>query len=52
MAKAAAAIGEFAGFPKATFEFLAGIAAHNEKAWFDAHVPADKRAAYWRDFHA
>jgi len=20
------------------------------KAWFDAHVPADKRAAYWRDF--
>jgi MurNAc alpha-1-phosphate uridylyltransferase len=22
------------------------------KAWFDAHVPADKRAAYWRDFRA
>lgn len=20
------------------------------KAWFDAHVPAEKRAAYWRDF--
>jgi N-acetylmuramate 1-kinase len=20
------------------------------KAWFDAHVPQDKRAAYWRDF--
>jgi uncharacterized protein (TIGR02453 family) len=25
------------GFPKATFEFLAGIAAHNEKAWFEDH---------------
>jgi aminoglycoside/choline kinase family phosphotransferase len=20
------------------------------KAWFDAHVPAEKRAAYWHDF--
>lgn len=29
----------FAGFPVATFEFLNGIAAHNEKAWFDAHRP-------------
>jgi uncharacterized protein (TIGR02453 family) len=37
MAKAAAAIGEFSGFPKETFSFLEGIAAHNEKAWFDAH---------------
>ena len=27
----------FAGFPKETFAFLDGIAAHNEKAWFDAH---------------
>jgi uncharacterized protein (TIGR02453 family) len=27
----------FSGFPGATFEFLNGIAAHNEKAWFDAH---------------
>lgn len=27
----------FSGFPAATFEFLNGIAAHNEKAWFDAH---------------
>jgi uncharacterized protein (TIGR02453 family) len=27
----------FAGFPAATFEFLSGIAAHNEKAWFDAN---------------
>jgi aminoglycoside/choline kinase family phosphotransferase len=22
------------------------------KAWFDAHVPADKRAAYWREHRA
>ena len=29
--------GGFAGFPKQTFAFLEGIAAHNEKAWFDAH---------------
>src|SRR5664279_4905169 len=28
---------EFAGFPAATFEFLNGIAANNEKTWFDAH---------------
>jgi uncharacterized protein (TIGR02453 family) len=27
------------GFPKQTFEFLSGIAAHNEKAWFDANWP-------------
>lgn len=27
----------FAGFPAATFEFLAGVAIHNEKAWFDAN---------------
>jgi uncharacterized protein (TIGR02453 family) len=27
------------GFPKQTFEFLAGIAKHNEKAWFDANRP-------------
>lgn len=27
----------FAGFPKATFEFLKGIAANNEKPWFEAH---------------
>jgi uncharacterized protein (TIGR02453 family) len=40
MAKAATkpvAVEAFTGFPKATFEFLKGIAAHNEKAWFDAH---------------
>ena len=30
---------EFGGFPAATFEFLNGIAAHNEKVWFDAHRP-------------
>lgn len=36
MAKAAP-VGEFTGFPKQTFAFLEGIAAHNEKAWFDAH---------------
>lgn len=29
----------FNGFPAATFEFLNGIAAHNEKVWFDAHRP-------------
>lgn len=28
---------EFSGFPKETFLFLEGIAAHNEKAWFDAN---------------
>jgi len=28
---------DFAGFPKETFSFLAGLAAHNEKAWFEEH---------------
>ena len=28
---------EFTGFPNATFSFLEGIAAHNEKPWFDAN---------------
>jgi uncharacterized protein (TIGR02453 family) len=40
MAKAATkpvVVEAFTGFPKATFEFLKGIAAHNEKVWFDAH---------------
>jgi uncharacterized protein (TIGR02453 family) len=27
----------FGGFPEATFAFLDGISAHNEKAWFDSH---------------
>lgn len=27
----------FDGFPDATFEFLRGVAAHNEKGWFDAN---------------
>lgn len=27
----------FSGFPKATIQFLEGIAAHNEKSWFDAN---------------
>src|SRR5665213_2366294 len=27
----------FDGFPAATGEFLTGIAAHNDKTWFDAH---------------
>jgi uncharacterized protein (TIGR02453 family) len=31
------AIAPFTGFPKQTLSFLAGLAAHNEKAWFDAH---------------
>ena len=29
----------FEGFPAETFAFLEGIAAHNEKAWFDANRP-------------
>ena len=29
----------FPGFPKDTFAFLEGIAAHNEKAWFEANRP-------------
>ena len=28
---------DFAGFPAATFEFLTGIAAHNDKLWFEAN---------------
>lgn len=28
---------QFTGFPQATFAFLAGIAANNEKSWFDAN---------------
>ncbi|HEX4297127.1 MAG TPA: DUF2461 domain-containing protein [Devosia sp.] len=38
-AKAKAAISGpgFSGFPKATTTFLKGIAAHNDKAWFEAH---------------
>jgi len=36
---------EFTGFPPQTFEFLLGIAANNEKAWFDAHR-ADYDAHY------
>jgi uncharacterized protein (TIGR02453 family) len=27
----------FAGFPRETLRFLAGIRAHNDKAWFEAH---------------
>jgi uncharacterized protein (TIGR02453 family) len=29
----------FSGFPPATFEFLSGIAANNDKTWFEAHRP-------------
>ena len=32
-------VSDFAGFPAATFEFLTGIAAHNDKEWFEAHRP-------------
>jgi uncharacterized protein (TIGR02453 family) len=39
------AIPPFTGFPKTTFAFLGGIAAHNDKAWFDAHR-ADYDAGY------
>lgn len=35
----------FAGFPETTFRFLAGLAEHNDKAWFDAHR-ADYEAGY------
>lgn len=34
---ASAEQGGFPGFPRETFSFLEGIAAHNEKAWFDEH---------------
>ncbi len=27
----------FTGFPRATFEFLEGLSAHNNKQWFEAH---------------
>ena len=37
MVKAKTADEAFAGFPKETFAFLSGIAAHNEKAWFEGH---------------
>jgi len=40
MAKAAAktaVVEAFTGFPKQTYEFLKGIATHNDKIWFDAH---------------
>ena len=35
----------FPGFTQATFDFLAGLAANNDKAWFDAHR-ADYEAAW------
>jgi uncharacterized protein (TIGR02453 family) len=41
---AVAAVG-FAGFGKETVRFLAGLRAHNEKDWFDAHR-ADYEAAF------
>ena len=37
----------FTGFPEGTFRFLRGLAAHNDKAWFDAH-----RAEYERHYLA
>lgn len=37
MGKAPVTVEKFTGFPKATFKFLEGIAAHNDKAWFEAH---------------
>lgn len=30
-------MGDFQGFPKATFSFLRGLSKNNKKAWFDAH---------------
>ncbi|HEY8594032.1 MAG TPA: DUF2461 domain-containing protein [Devosiaceae bacterium] len=36
---------EFKGFPQITLDFLRGLAAHNEKAWFEAHR-ADYEAGY------
>ena len=35
----------FEGFPKETVRFLAGLGAHNDKAWFEAHR-ADYDAAF------
>jgi uncharacterized protein (TIGR02453 family) len=35
----------FSGFPRETFEFLAGLAEHNSKAWFEAH--RDDYEAYY-----
>jgi uncharacterized protein (TIGR02453 family) len=39
------ATSSFAGFPAATFTFLRGVAANNNKAWFDAHR-TDYEAGY------
>jgi uncharacterized protein (TIGR02453 family) len=39
------ATSSFAGFPQATFAFLRGVAANNNKVWFDAHR-ADYEAGY------
>jgi uncharacterized protein (TIGR02453 family) len=37
MAATASQSTAFNGFPRETFAFLEGIAAHNDKAWFEAH---------------
>jgi uncharacterized protein (DUF2461 family) len=51
----------FQGFPKETVRFLAGLRAHNEKEWFEAHRddyqrflkhPADLRTPKIVDFVA
>jgi uncharacterized protein (TIGR02453 family) len=41
----------FAGFDRALLDFLAGLAAHNEKAWFEAHR-ADYERLYARPAQA
>lgn len=38
-------IAPFTGFPAVTFSFLRGIAAHNDKLWFEGHR-ADYQAGY------
>ena len=44
----------YVGFQPRMWTYLERDLAHPAlapvKAWFDAHVPHDKRAAYWRDF--
>ncbi len=37
MAKQATSAGEFTGFPRQGLDFLEGLAAHNDKTWFDAN---------------
>ena len=46
----------YLGFQPRMWTYLERDLAHPAlapvKTWFDAHVPQDKRAAFWHDFHA